>query len=547
MAFYLLVVSIIILVCLSLGRVSSRFGVPTLLVFIFLGMLFGSDGIFKIAFDNYAAAELICSISLIFIMFYGGFGTNWSHARPVAVKAVLLSSVGVALTALFTGLFCYYILDFAFLESMLIGAVISSTDAASVFSILRSKRLNLKHNTASLLEVESGSNDPCSYMLTVIILSLMGTGGGESIFLLILAQIVFGVVWGVLTALAACFVLAHFKFPNDGFDSIFVFTAALISYSGAAIIGGNGYLSAYITGIIMGNRPIPKKKSLVNFFDGITGLMQIMIFFLLGLVSFPSQLPKIFVPALAIALFLTFVSRPLAVILILTPFKCPINQQLLVSWSGLRGAASIVFSIAVMVSPNYSGHDVFHVVFFIVLFSISIQGSLIPLVAKKLNMIDENSDVMRTFSDYSDEGPVQFIKLPICKNHPWCNKKIRDIELLPNLLLASLVRGEKQIVPKGATTILEGDTVVLSGPSFEGDGFGSILELRISKGHEWLGKSLCEIKFPADELILLIKRGSRVVMPSGQTVIKEGDILIVNRSTSPQKSKKKAGILKRIG
>lgn len=536
MAFHLLLISVIILVCISLGKVSSRFGVPTLLVFIFLGMLFGSDGIFKIAFDNYAAVELVCSFSLIFIMFYGGFGTSWNHAKPVALKAVLLSSVGVALTALFTGLFCCYILGFPFLESMLIGAVISSTDAASVFAILRSKRLNLKHNTASLLEMESGSNDPCSYMLTVIILSLMGTNGSESILLMIFAQVAFGVIWGVATAVAACFVLTHFKFPNDGFDSIFVFTAALISYSGSAVIGGNGYLSAYITGIIMGNRPIPRKKSLVNFFDGITGLMQIMIFFLLGLLSFPSQLPKIFVPALAIALFLTFVARPLAVLLLLTPFKCPFNQQLLISWSGLRGAASIVFSIAVAVSPNYTGHDVFHVVFFIVLFSISIQGSLIPFVAKKLNMIDENGDVMRTFSDYSDEGPVQFIKLPICKSHPWCDKKIREIELLPNLLLASVIRGEKQIAPKGNTSILAGDIVVLSGPSFEGDGFGSILEVRIEKGHKWLGKALSEIKFSADEMVLLVKRGDRVVMPSGQTVIKEGDTIILNRSSSPRKT-----------
>lgn len=538
MQLYILIVAVIIMVCLAVSKFTSKIGMPVLLAFIFLGMLFGCDGIFRIQFDDFSFAETICSVSLIFIMFYGGFGTNWKKAKTVAVKSVLLSSLGVVLTAGITGLFCYFVLDFDLLESLLIGAVISSTDAASVFSILRSKRLNLKYNTASLLEVESGSNDPCSYMMTVIILTLMnGKTSPAEIIYMIFAQIVFGAAVGVGVAFAAYFMLNRMNLNKNGVESILVFSMALASYSASSLIGGNGYLSVYITGIILGNMEIPNKQSLVHFFDGITGLMQILIFFLLGLVSFPSQMISIILPALAIALFLTFVARPLSVFAILTPFKCPINQQLLVSWSGLRGAASIVFAITAVVSPAYIKNDVFHVVFFIVLFSISIQGTLIPFVAKRLNMIDNKSDVMKTFNDYTKEVPVQFIKLPINEKHPWVNKKVCNIRFLPSTILALIIRDDKQIVPRGNTTLLAGDIAVLSGPSLEKKFTGHLTEIDIDADNEWIGMSLSEIDLDSDKLVTLIKRGNRIVIPSGKTVIKENDVLIINKTQKHLTSK----------
>lgn len=531
MAIYILIAAVVILICLFFSKVSNKLGVPTLLVFIFLGMLFGSDGIFKIQFDNYSFAEQICSVSLIFIMFYGGFGTNWKSAKKVAVKSILLSTLGVILTAVLTGMFCHFVLNFALLESFLIGAVISSTDAASVFSILRSKRLNLKYNTASLLEVESGSNDPCSYMLTAIILSFMSgeTSGGQIVYM-VFAQIVYGAVIGVIIAFATLFILSRAKNSINGFESILVFSMALVSYALATLVGGNGYLSTYITGIILGNKPIKDKKSLVHFFDGITGLMQILIFFLLGLLAFPSTLPQIVLPALAIAVFLTFVARPISVFAILSPFKCPFKQQLLVSWSGLRGAASIVFAIMAIVSPAYIKHDVFHVVFFIVLFSISLQGTLIPFVAKKLDMIDNNSDVMKTFNDYTEEVPVQFLKLLIKEKHPWVDKKIKNLKLLPNLLIALIIRDGKQIVPKGDTVILQDDVIIMSGPSLDKEFEGCLTEITIDSDNDWLGMSLSEIKFESDRLVILIKRNNRVIIPRGNTKIKEKDVLIINQS-----------------
>lgn len=532
MSFYILLVAIIILICLFLNNVSNKLGMPMLFAFILLGMMFGSDGLFKIQFDNYNIAKQICSISLIFILFYGGFGTKWDKAKPVALKAVLISSLGVLLTAMATGLFCFYILKFDFFESMLIGAVISSTDAASVFSILRSKRLNLKDNTASLLELESGSNDPISHILTIVLLTVMNGefSSGQMLFM-IFSQIIFGILIGILVAIIVTFVLSKLKFETDGFDAIFVFSMILVAYAGATLIGGNGYLSTYIMGIIIGNKSIKNKKSLVHFFDGVTGLTQILIFFLLGLLSFPSQLPAVFIYALAIALFLTFIARPLSVFVILSPFKCPINQQLLVSWTGLRGAASIVFALIVTTSPTYMKNDIFHIVFFIVLFSISIQGSLIAFIAKKLKMIDNKNNVMKTFNDYSDEMPVQFIKVSIYQNHPWADQKISNIKLLPDSLLAFILRGKEMIVPSGNTVILFGDIVIFGALSLKND-FGICLtELKIEQDSIYANKLLSQIKFDEEKLVVMIKRGEETIIPNGKTKIEENDILIFNQST----------------
>lgn len=530
MTSYILLVAAVILLCLSLNKMSNKLGIPMLLAYILLGMMFGTDGILKIPFDNFTIAEQICTVSLIFIMFYGGFGTNWKQAKPVAGKAVLLSTVGVILTAVTTGAFCHFILKMDFWESMLVGSVISSTDAASVFSILRSKRLNLKNNTASMLEVESGSNDPCSYMLTVIILTIMsGELSGSSLVVMIFSQIIFGILVGVVVALAAAFILKKVNFATDGFDTIFVFSMALVSYAGASMINGNGYLAAYIAGIILGNTPLHHKKSLVHFFDGITGLMQMLIFFLLGLLAYPSQLPKILPIALAIAVFLTFVARPVSVFAILMPFRCPVKQQLLVSWAGLRGAASIVFAIMATVSPAYTKNDLFHIVIFIVLFSISIQGTLLGLVAKKLDMIDENGNVMKTFSDYSDEMPVEFVKISIKAGHPWENRKIKDLTSLPDLLLVLILRGEERIIPNGNTVVLAGDKIVLSALSPEENLGICLTEIPIEKDSKWIGKPLSRIKLGEEKLVLVLKRNEKVVIPNGNTVIRENDVLVISQ------------------
>lgn len=526
---YLLLISVIIITCVIFNKISSRLGIPMLLVFIVFGMFFGTDGVIKIPFENYKFTEQICSIALIFIMFYGGFGTKWSRAKPIAAKAVLLSFFGVLFTAGLTGLFCHYVLGIGLLESFLTGAVISSTDAASVFAILRSKRLNLKNNTASLIEVESGSNDPAAYMLTSIILDIMDGGISTSkIIYMVFAQIFLGIAAGIVIACIAITFLRKIKFATDGFDAIFVLAIAMLAYAFPSVIGGNGYLSTYIVGIILGNSRINNKKSLVNFFDGITGLMQMVLFFLLGYLSHPSKLADVFFIALAVFLFLTFVARPISVFALLTPFKSSIRQQLLVSWAGLRGAASVVFAVMATISDVTTNNDLFHIAFLIVLFSILIQGSLIPAAARKLDMIDDTNDVMKTFNDYSNEVPIQFIQFHIGEDHHWNNMSLIDIQLPPDTLIVLLERNGEKIVPKGDTIITAGDTVVLSASSPAKIEGVSLMEKVITKDDEWKDKKISEIPMESDFLIIMIQREGKVIIPNGDTVIMEHDELVLN-------------------
>lgn len=523
----LLVVGIIIIICVLSNKLSNKLGMPVLFAFIVLGMLFGTDGIGKIHFDNYVIAEQVCSVALIFIMFYGGFGTKWSEAKPVAIKGIVLSSVGTLLTAFIVGLFCYFILKIDLLESFLIGSVISSTDAASVFSILRSKHLNLKDNTASLLEIESGSNDPFSYMLTIIVLSLMnGQGSSQDTFLLIATQIIFGILFGFIIAVLAKQFLKFVKITSSGFTAIFMVGIAIVAYALPSLFNGNGYLSVYIAGIILGNSKLLNMKELVHFFDGVTGLMQMVLFFLLGLLSFPSSLPGVAFVALCIAIFLTFVARPIAVFLILSFFKSSLNQKLLVSWAGMRGAASIVFAIMAVINPASTNNDIFHVVFFIVLFSILFQGTFIPLVAKKLSMIDEHVDVMKTFTDYIEEIPVQFIQFRIPSLHNWLGKMISEIELPPRTIITLVKRNGEKLIPKGETIIQENDLLVLGGIAMNENNEVQLFEKNISENSSWANKKISEIDLKKD-FIVLIKRTDQVLIPTGETLLKQGDTVVL--------------------
>ena len=528
MTLFLLISAIILIACVIGSKLSTRFGVPTLLFFIGLGMLFGSDGLFQIHFENYSLAEKICSAALIFIMFYGGFGTKWKTARPIAKQAVLLSTFGVFITAALTGIFCHLVLGLPPLEGLLIGAVLSSTDAASVFSILRSQKLNLKYSTAPMLEIESGSNDPCAYMLTIILLTSIGSSlNFFDISYLIFAQFAYGIIIGVVLAFIASWILKNVQFGENGFDSIFLVAIALAAYALPSLVDGNGYLSTYIAGIILGNQNIPKKKNLVNFFDAFNGMMQMLIFFLLGLLVFPSKLPYYFVPALFIAIFLTFIARPITMAILLSPFKAPLNQQLIMSWAGLRGAASIVFAIVAVVSPNYADDSIFSIVFCVVLLSLLFQGALLPSASKHLNMIDEHENVLKTFNDYTDENNIHFTCLELNNSHPWINKQIRDIGSIPGTLIAAILRKGATITPKGDTFLRDGDTLIICAKTYQGNDNITLNEINIDSNNEFIGKKLRDIDIKKDSLVVLIQRNGVDIIPDGDTILEEKDTLVV--------------------
>lgn len=464
----MLVGSLILLVCVTSSKLLYRFGVPALLIFLVLGMFFGSDGPGGIYFDNFDLARQLCSFGLVFIMFYGGLGTNWKMAKPVAVPSILLSTVGVVVTAVLTGLFCHFVLGTTLLEGLLVGSVVGSTDAASVFSILRSRKLNLKGGLASMLEVESGSNDPIAYMMTMVILSLMSAGGGNSIVLMVVCQLVFGLGLGFGLAKLAVWILRRVKFEIESYYLIFVAAVAILGYSLCEFIGGNGYLCVYIVGIVVGNSKIVHKRSLVHFFDGISWLMQIMLFFTLGLLSFPSHLPSVLLPGILVSLFLILVARPVAVFGILCWFKRPVKQQLFVSWVGLRGAASIVFAIFAVTNASGMENDLFHMVFFVALFSVAVQGTLIPFFAKKLDLVEESSPVLKTFTDYQEETGAVLKEYLIEPDSIWADKAIAEADIPEEILVVMIKRGDEVVVPKGSTVILPGDRLVLSASDFDG-------------------------------------------------------------------------------
>ncbi len=523
---FLILISVVILTSILLNNLSSRIGIPTLLVFMLLGMLFANNGLWNVRFDNYELAKETCTVALIFIMFYGGFGTRWEAAKPVAAESALLASAGVVATAALVGLFCHFALGWEWLESMLLGSVMGSTDAASVFSILRGKRLGLKNNSAPMLEVESGSNDPAAYMLTVIFLSVMnGSASGGAIVWEIFAQLVFGIGFGVLIGKLAVLAFRNISFQTDGFDSLFIFAVAIAAFAIPTLVGGNGYLSAYLVGIILGNEDFKNKRSLVSFFDGITGLMQVLIFFLLGLMAMPLEMPKAILPALAIFFFMMLIARPAVVFGILTPFKkYPFRQKALISFVGLRGASSIVFAIMAMVDPARLENDIFNIVFVVVLLSIAFQGSLIPWSAKKLDMIDNGNDVLKTFNDYSENSDVTFGRVSLNDRSNWTGKTISELMLPASILIVMIIRDGKRVFPKGETLLRSGDEVITLTHAFN-SGEASLYEKTVKVGSRRVGRPISE--HPGKGLIVMVRRKGENIIPKGDTILEAGDKLVI--------------------
>lgn len=529
----MIICGLVLLMCITSTKILYRFGVPILLVFIVFGMLFGPDGLVGIEFNDYQLASKISTVALIFIMFYGGFGTNWEMARPVAIQSVFLSTLGVIFTAGLTGLFCFFVFKTTLLEGLLIGSIVGSTDAASVFAILRSQKLNLRGSIASMLELESGSNDPCAYMLTVIILGLMSGNGYSNILPMVLNQVIVGVVISVVLAKLSVFLLRHAKFEIEGFYPIFITAIAVLSYSLSEYFLGNGYLSVYITGIIIGNSKIPHKKSIFQFFDGISWIMQIMLFFLLGLIAFPSKIPSVMIKGISISIFMIFVARPVAIFSILYWFKVPLKEKVFISWVGIRGAASIVFAIFAGTYGVTINNDIFHIIFFIALFSVAVQGTIIPRMAKRLDLIDNEESVLRTFNDYKEDKSTRLIEFTIDEHNAIANKTIMDANIPEDILVVMIKRDGDVFVPNGSTEILPKDILVLSGNKlkhfneYKEEKSTTLTEFSIETKSSLINKPIKDANIPDDVLIVMIKREGEVIVPNGNTVILPEDILVV--------------------
>ncbi len=522
----ILLTAVVLVLCVFSDRLSGKIGVPALLIFIIIGILFGSDGIIKIPFEDYSFASHVCETALIIIMFTGGFAVKWETAKPVVVKACLMSTLGVVITALSTMLFCRFVLGFSWTEGFLMSSVISSTDAASVFSVLRSRRLNLKNGIAPLLEVESGSNDPFSYMLTVIALALLEGQNTGFVWYLIFAQLVFGVVCGAAVGILTVIVVKKFNVSAGGFEQLLFIAAALLAYSLPTLISGNGYLSVYIAGIIIGNAKIQGKREAVLLLDGITGLCQIAVFFLLGLLSTPSTFIDSLIPAMLIFLCLNFIARPLAIVIL--GGKSPIKDRIFINLAGLRGASSIVFAIMAVTANGATENNIFNIVFMVCLMSMLLQGSLLPAAAKKLDLIDNNADVLKTFNDYKEEAAITMMRMFVPAGHAWENKQLCEVELPTGSLAVMIKRGDETVIPRGNTIIRAEDSVVLSVPPYESDKTFKLREIHIGRKHKWKNLAIRDLVLPERLLIVMIKREGESVIPFGSTQILENDIVVVN-------------------
>ena len=523
----LILFALIIFTCILLNNLSSKIGLPVLLLFIIFGLLAG------LGFDNTVeeygkAVGDICTVALIFVMFYGGFGTRWTTARPVVVEAGLLASLGVILTAAGTGLFCHFVLGWKLVESFLMGSVICSTDAATVFSILRTKHLGLKSGLAPVLEIESGSNDPCSYMLTAIFISIMkGTATGGMVVWTVFAQLFFGALFGILIAQAGAYVLRRYHFKFSGFDTLFMFAIAILSYALPSAVGGNGYLSTYIVGIVLGNVDFRGRKPMIPFFDGITDLMQIVIFFLLGFMADPRDLLGVIPTALLIFLFLMLVARPAAVFSVLAPFrKYSAKMMGFVSFVGLRGAASIVFAIMAVTGGFAMEHNIFNIVFVIVLLSIACQGSLIPMAARKFDVIDPHANNLKTFSEFTDHDELVFGKIKIKEGSTWLDKTIAEVGLPGDILIVGVERAGKKYTPTKKFTIRKGDLLIISTRAYTATSEGSVRSYPIEKGSKYIGQDIRAFAKDKSVLVIMISRQKDFLIPDRDTEIRQGDVLM---------------------
>ena len=469
----LLVLSTLFFASILAGKAGSRFGVPALLLFLAVGMLFGSDGL-GIHFDNIAAAQIVGTVALSAILFSGGLDTKIGDIRPVLLPGVTLATAGVLITAVATGIALYLLLDhklgMGIMSCLLLASTMSSTDSASVFSILRGKGLNLKHNLRPTLELESGANDPMAYVLVLTFIGLVQQGGtpawGAALMMLVV-QLVVGFVAGWLFGKALVWVVNKIDIDNVALYPILVLSGSFFVFAATYYLHGNSYLAVYISGLIVGNSKFVHKRSTRNFFEGITWLAQLSMFLTLGLLVNPSELKTVLFPGLIVSFLMIFVARPLSVFASLAPFRrFTFKDRLFVSWVGLRGAVPIIFAITCRAAGVQHSDVMFNIVFLCTLVSLVVQGTTLPLMARWLGVSEQPETLSRVAtSDFDIDFPeeIKSASTEIEITAPMLEQGDRLMDLrLPNNTLAIMVkRGENFFVPTGKTALHPGDRLMV--------------------------------------------------------------------------------------
>lgn len=461
----LLIGSLLLLISIFAGKTSYKFGVPTLVLFLLIGILAGSEGIGGINFNDPSLAQFIGIVALNFILFSGGLDTSWKSIKPVMWQGISLSTLGVLITALSVGVFVSFITDFTIYEGLLLGAIVSSTDAAAVFSILRSKNLGLKSKLRPTLELESGSNDPMAYFLTIAFLGLVINQDMSiySIIPLFLQQIIIGAVLGLGFGKLSKIIINRIRLDFDGLYPVLAIALMFLSFSATDFLGGNGFLAVYLSAVYLGNHDIIHKRTIMKMFDGIAWLMQIVLFLTLGLLVFPSHVLPVLGIGIFVSVFLILIARPLSVFISLMFFKMKMRRRFYVSWVGLRGAVPIVFATYPLLAGIDKADMIFNIVFFVSLSSVLIQGTTLSLVAKWLHVALPSKAKPRSPVDtFLNDGAKSLIReIIIAEDNHVVGKRIVDLQLPRRAIIAMISREDKFITPTGSTEIMPQDMLVV--------------------------------------------------------------------------------------
>lgn len=459
----LLIGSILLLVSVVAGRTLRRLGVPTLIFFLVIGILAGSEGIGGIHFDNAALAQLIGIVALNVILFSGGLDTHWESIRPILWRGVALSTAGVLLTAFSVGVFVHYAFGFTLVEGMLLGSVISATDAAAVFSILRNKGVALKGFLRPILELESGSNDPMAYFLTISLTSIVASGSTDFAVLIpsFLKEFILGGALGFLIGKGSVWLINRITLETEGLYPVLTMGLAFFTYAFTNFIGGNGFLAIYLCAVIMGNSSMVRRRSLIKFYDGQAWLMQIILFLTLGLFVFPSHIVPRIGMGLIISAFLIFIARPIGVFASLAFFKTNIRSKLFISWVGLRGSVPIVFATYPLLAGVARAELIFDLVFFISVTSVLLQGTTLSYVARLLHVAVPPRAKRRIGFDFEagDNIKSEMQGIVLYDDAYAAGKKIVDLNIPSNVNILAIKRGAYFIAPNGSTRLMANDVL----------------------------------------------------------------------------------------
>lgn len=461
---FLFATALLLMLCVLISKATGRLGIPTLVVFLGIGIMAGSEGVGGIYFDNAYYAKILGVIALVYILFSGGLDTKWTSVKPVMKSAISLATLGVLITTVTVGYFTHYLLGFTLLEGFLVGAIISSTDAGAVFTVLRARNIHLKGNLKSLLEVESGSNDPMAVFLVTSILAIMKHSDYSLASLIpkLVQQMAIGAGVGYLGGKGMAYAFNRLKLEFEGLYTVMSLAMVLMIYTTAQVLDGNGFLSVYIAGVILGNESFVFKKTLMLLHDGVSWLMQSSMFLTLGLLIFPSHVIQVMRPGILIAGFMILIARPLSVFISLTNANMNWREKTLIAWIGLRGAVPIVLATYPLVAGIEKAEYIFNLVFFVAISSLMIQGTTISFIAKRLGLYIPEPQKPEASAEYTSHvlsKNMTYVRIP--EDSVAITKSIVDLKLPNDLLIVLIERGEEVIIPRGATQLAANDKLMI--------------------------------------------------------------------------------------